>query len=241
VTATPLDDGRGSLVGYTLVWQDVTAAIRREQRLAVLNRVLRHNLRNDLNVVRGYAEAAADTIHDESVVAMLDSVVGKADDLAALGATARDVETLLAGDPRPEPVALDALLSAVVADARDATPAATVALECPAVTVNADRKTLRTVCAELVDNAVAHAGPEPSVAVSVTTGPEGVAVSVADDGPGLPKNELAVVESGEETPLEHGSGLGLWLVRWGSRRLGAELSFDVSGDGTTATLTLPAA
>lgn len=95
--------------------------------------------------------------------------------------------------------------------------------------------------AELLDNAVRHGGPDPTVTVAVETDPDGVAVSVTDDGPGVPETELAVIEAGEETPLEHGSGLGLWLVRWGRDRLGADLSFDVTDDGTTAVLGLPRA
>ncbi|MFO7834175.1 MAG: ATP-binding protein [Halohasta sp.] len=32
--------------------------------------------------------------------------------------------------------------------------------------------------------------------------------------PGLPELERSVLQSGEETPLVHGRGLGLWLVYW---------------------------
>lgn len=57
-----------------------------------------------------------------------------------------------------------------------------------------------------------------------TTGPR-VAVTVADDGPGISSMEREVLLSGEETALEHGSGLGLWLVRWITRSAGGELEF----------------
>jgi signal transduction histidine kinase len=35
---------------------DVTDVIEREQRISVLNRVLRHNIRNELNVVSAHLE-----------------------------------------------------------------------------------------------------------------------------------------------------------------------------------------
>lgn len=44
--------------------QDITEEKRREQRLSVLNRILRHNLRNDLTVVLGYAETLRDQLAD---------------------------------------------------------------------------------------------------------------------------------------------------------------------------------
>jgi signal transduction histidine kinase len=253
VTATPLavDDDR---VGYTLTWQDVTEARRREQRLAVLNRALRHNLRNDMTVVRGFTESARDRVEDPAVADMLDTALGRTDDLVALGETARDVERTLEGDPHPEPVALDSLVETTV---DHVAPPGTVAVDAPPVTVETDRETVRTVLAELVENAVEHGTPEAGgpaagrgtadggvvagrapVRVRVEPRAETVDVVVADDGPGVPAGELSVVTGGEETALEHGSGLGLWLARWGAERIGADLSFDTE-DGTTGRLSLP--
>jgi signal transduction histidine kinase len=46
---------------------------------------------------------------------------------------------------------------------------------------------------------------------------------VADDGPPIPSTDGRVVESGEGTPLERASGLGLWLVNWLVRESGGDL------------------
>jgi hypothetical protein len=58
VSPSELTDRRDETVGHTLVFQDITDERRREQRLDVLNRVLRHNLRNELNIVEGSLDLA---------------------------------------------------------------------------------------------------------------------------------------------------------------------------------------
>lgn len=63
---------------------------------------------------------------------------------------------------------------------------------------------------------------------------------VADKGPGIGPDERAVILSGEETPLQHGSGVGLWLVKWVVRNVGGTLSFG-DGPGTTVEIELPLA
>ena len=116
-----------------------------------------------------------------------------------------------------------------------------VTVEVPAdLSVTCDRETLSLVLSSLVENAVERGvsgdGDGVSVTASETDGV--VAISVADDGPGIPENELAVLDTGVETDLEHSTGLGLWLATWGTDRIGGELSVETGEDGTTATLTI---
>jgi signal transduction histidine kinase len=82
------------------------------------------------------------------------------------------------------------------------------------------------VVRELVANALTHTtdGDTP-VELTVTDAPDGVSVVVADRGPGLPEREQAVLLDGDESPLRHGSGLGLWLVHIGATQLGGELTY----------------
>ncbi len=251
VTPAPLRDGRGTHVGYTLLCQDVTEERRRKQRLEVLNRILRHNLRNDINVVQGFVEAAADRTDDESVTDLLDRAVAKADDLAAVGGKARHIETALdAAVDEDQETDVSRLAGMVATEVEAAHPGATVTVDLPADLVLPVRSDLlEAVLGELVTNAVQHdPDPAPSVRIVRETavdgggGPPGetVAITVSDDGPGIPEHELEALEAGGETDLAHGSGLGLWLVHWGVRSLGGSVDFAVDDDGTTVTLHLPA-
>ena len=240
ISPARLADSGGGHVGYTLVFQDVTEAVRREQRLSVLNRVLRHNLRNDLSVAMGYVEVSAGRVEDEAVREMLESAEEALEDLVTTGEKARLVEeTVRRAGADPEPVDLGAL----VGDTADALgsdyPAVTVTVDAPDVTVTTNRALVAAVLEELVENACEHGGPDPSVTVNLHRDGDATAVTVTDTGPGIPEQELETLRDGEETDLQHGSGLGLWVVRWGTELLGAELTFETGEDGTAVTVLLP--
>jgi len=94
---------------------------------------------------------------------------------------------------------------------------------------------LRLALREIGANAAQH-GDSLEVTYTVEmTGDGEVAVRVQDGGPGLPDMERRVLEAGRETPLEHGSGLGLWLINWIVTGLGGEVTTTVD-DGTTVTV-----
>jgi signal transduction histidine kinase len=62
---------------------------------------------------------------------------------------------------------------------------------------------------------------------------------VSDDGPGMPEMEAEVLETGEETSLRHGQGLGLWMARTIVRQAGGDVSVDTGPDGTEVCVRLP--
>ncbi|RLM50795.1 histidine kinase N-terminal 7TM domain-containing protein [Halorubrum sp. Atlit-28R] len=270
VSVSRLTDPNGTHVGYTVVLSDVTERERRRQQLEVLNRILRHNLRNDAGVVRGYGEILRDRLDDPELVRMADAVERRAGALAALGEKAGTVERLLADSDAGATDVRD-LVRAVVADARDRDPDAVVEL---AVAGEPDAETdgggaadwtthvrpdaLRAVVENTVENAVGHHDGEGTeredggawVRVSLrraggaTGGSEGddprFVLTVADDGPGIPDHEVEAVESGRETALEHGSGLGLWVVAWGAAAVGAEVEYaEREPRGTRVTVSIP--
>jgi len=238
VTPAPLDDRAGTHVGYTLVFQDVTESVRREQRLTVMNRVLRHNLRNDLNVVQGYVEASAEQVENEKISGMLGTAVDKTTELARTGEKVRDIEAAIDESIERKAIDLTPLLKGVIGRLTD-THAGTVETNLAAATVRTDPEVLSLVVENLLENALLHVGDAPEVALSVRTTDAAVEIVVADEGPGIPDHELETIAAGTETDLVHGSGMGLWVVDWGVDRLGGDIAFDTDENGTTVTLTLP--
>lgn len=98
-----------------------------------------------------------------------------------------------------------------------------------------DRDLLFDAIANLVDNAIKHGRQSGVVTVSVDSSPGGVAVSVADHGPGIPAAEQQNVvkrfyrlEQSRRTP---GNGLGLSLVAAVARLHGARMSLSDNAPG----------
>lgn len=244
VTTNPLTDSRGRGVGHTVVLQDITNEIQREQRLGVLNRVLRHNLRNDLNIVQGYIQMVRDDVDRDAVDEKLEIAESKTEDVISLGDKARRFEETLSNPGTMEPVDLDQQLQLIKQELNSEYPNAVVELDLPAdLRVRGTESIVDRIFENLLENALEHnTGPEPRVAVTmVEHDPESgiVTISIQDNGPGIPAHEVEILDADRETSLEHGSGLGLWLVSWGVGTLGGKVSFSVNDTGTTVLLELP--
>jgi signal transduction histidine kinase len=230
---TAFTDQHGRRLGSLLSLRDVTERELRKQRLEVLNRVLRHNLRNRVDVIKSNAAALADGA-DRS---RAEPIQASADELAALSSKARATDQLLARDAQPSQGDLAATLRELVP--RD--PAGVdVTVDAPeSAPLSTDWAALRSALGSAIENAVEHAAS--AVVVTVVEQPSSYEVRVADDGPGIPDVDLAALEAETETPLTHGVGLGLWQLKWGVKQLNGDLSFDTGDDhdGTTVRITVP--
>jgi methyl-accepting chemotaxis protein len=233
----PLDEEVPGPVGEAMVEMrdDIERFIaereHREQRLEVFNRLLRHNLRNRLEVINSHTELLAEQTDSEHAEAVLSAT----DRLEALGTRARRVDRLMERDPVPTTVDLTAVLSELLAELRSDGVAVETDLPGEA-TLRTDEETLRTTLVSPLENAVKYA--DSTVAVTVESTSAGYSVVISDDGPGIPDAELDSLAAGTETDLRHGRGLGLWQLRWGVDALDGDLSFE-TGDGTTVRIRLP--
>jgi PAS domain S-box-containing protein len=226
------------------VARDVTDLHLRDQRLSVLDRVLRHNIRNRLNVVLGHASTLSGD-DNATVRASASTIVDACGELLELSETARRFETALRPmNDHGAPLDLVEHLPHVVEDAHTTHPEATIDLELGdqhELWVTA-HEALELAIEEVVENALAHTGPSPHVTVCTRVRPDSVVLEVTDDGPGLDRAERAALDRGLETPLEHMSGLGLWFVRWTVESSGGSMTVeDADPHGTSVVFELPAA
>lgn len=213
------------------------AQLTRQSNLAtVLNRVLRHNIRNDMAIIRGFTQLMKEEGGNEYYA---EKTLKEIDDLLALSDKARELERIIGMAGDRQQINLGTLAEQCVEELRPEFPSATFQTEIGDNVDAAVFPTFERAIEELIENAAKHAGSSPIVEISVERVPNAVRIQIADDGPGLSSQDQAVFTTGVETPLIHGSGLGLWIVHWIVTTHGGSTEVSASKDGTTMTISVP--
>jgi signal transduction histidine kinase len=214
----------------------------REQRIEVLNRTLRHNIRNETNIVLGHLEGVleSDRLSPEERrrIEIAREYVGK---IARTSEKARYVEATLTDDEL-EPIDLGAVVSTSVEQLRRKYPAVDVTTSvADRPTLLADRN-LREAVDELLENAVRHQDRSPpvvTVSLDRREGDRAVVLEVSNPGEPIPEDDKRALRTGEETPLQHGRGIGLWMVKWIAENSHGRLTFPPAETGSRVRIELP--
>lgn len=247
VWATPLRDGDGEVIGTLVVVVDVTDETRRRQQLDVTNRILRHNLRNAVNIILGRAELLNAELSDPDLQSELEAITEATQGLERLSKQAKNLQRALTSDATSrESCDIVTIVERIRDDLQRQYPATAISLTAPETAWVAVDCSIELAIREVIENAINHAGQaDSSIDIDVSLSGEqsasgSVELTVADEGPGIPEQERVAIERGEETQLQHGSGLGLWLVKWVLNHNGGTVSItDNQPQGTVVTLTLP--
>ncbi|QLG50945.1 PAS domain S-box protein [Natrinema halophilum] len=228
------------------LYTDITTQKQRQKRLEILNRVLRHDLRNGMNIIDGCAEMLTDGIDDEDRK-YADIIQERTDELIDLAEKTRTVERILDRDEIVDgPIDLTAAIERAVSNLESAHPSVDITCSVPDRSFAQADEYLQTAIYQLLENAVEHNDrARPTIEVTLADSPddEFLSLSISDDGPGIPDDEQDLLEGDKEiTQLRHASGLGLWLVNWAVTRTGGHLSFtDNDPRGTVVTIEVPRA
>ena len=227
-----LTDQHDRELGHTLSLHDVTELELREQRLEVLNRVLRHNLRNQIEVIKSNAEVLADGTAD----GYAHSIIKSADRLTELGRSARSIDQIVSQPSTTGDVDVAALVREIAENARTQN-GVELSLSVPEeAMVVTERHALVAATESAIKNALSRADTE--VRATLERIEPGYCLTVVDDGPGIPDEEIETISAGTETPLQHATGLGLWRLKWAVTKFNGELSIDNDGR-TTVELRVP--
>jgi len=241
----PVTDEYGEITHFVGIEQDITENKLTTQTLDVLNRVLRHNLRNSLNAIDGHAalleeDTLDSTARKESVAAIRNqakSMQKIADQIAQIRAI---------WDPTNIRSSWETLdMVSLVETYQRQYPDATIQFSgVPDANIDVQNaELLKMALDEAVTNAIKHSEDSPREVRIIVEGDADnnrLQIRVADTGPGIPDIERQAIESDEETPLGHGSGIGLWLMNWITTALRGEMTVaDNEPQGSIITFQLP--
>lgn len=221
-TLAPIVDGE-VVVGHVAISRDVTERKRYEaeleqktEQLEALNRVIRHDISNDMNLILGWAQLLEDDVAEDGLE-LLSKLVDRSQHVVTLTEVVRDFVDAISDTKDLELHAVDLAgpLSKEIDNLRDAYPEATVTVEddpggCQVVA----NELLSSVFQNLLRNAIEHNDEEtPQVAVSVDADSETVTIDIEDNGPGISDDRKDDIFGRGEQGLESaGTGIGLYLV-----------------------------
>ena len=216
---------------------------RQRDNLEVLNQVVRHDIRNDLQLILTYGELLAGSVDDQHRQ-HVEKILSSTRSAIEITDSAREVaEVMLQAQEEPKPVNAGYVLERQLDAVRSSYENALVETEgpIPRVTVSADDM-LESVFRNLLVNAVEHNDEDvPEVRVSTEQREETLEVSIADNGPGIPdERKQDIFEEGKKGLDSAGTGLGLYLVQTLLDRYGGSIEVsDNEPEGTVFTVALP--
>jgi signal transduction histidine kinase len=219
----------------------------RERRDLVAN--VSHELRTPISALQAIMENLVDGVAQPDP----DTLRAALAQTERLGRLVRELLDLARIDSGTEPldrrdveiaVVLDDAVAAAVMTGRDVRFAVDVSP--PGARAWADGARLHQVLANLLDNAARHSPPGGLVRVSAHSGPAGLHLEVADDGPGIPAADRDHVFDrfyrGATLDGTGSTGLGLAIARWAVDLHGGQIALAPAGEqGCRFVVDLPAA
>lgn len=231
------DDGDSE--GFVGRVSDVREQNQQEQKLDILNRALRHNIRNRINIVVGNAVTLQE-IEDPNYRTAAETIEEVGEEVINLSEKARKAQKYLDIPPDKEcQLELVGATEQVVRKFNIKFPKATLTTNFPESVLAVAPPSYEVAMMELMENAcVHHPSGQGPVDVSITLEDGTVTVRVRDECVPIPDDNVETIMRGEEQPLQHNDGLGLWIVKWMVDTVEGELSFERRENGAGNEVTL---
>ena len=205
-----------------------------------------HELRTPIFSLGGFVELLRDEeLDDETRREFLDTMAEQVERLQKLAVDLLDLSRLDAGSVKleREPVDLSEVTRAVT---NEFTPAVTqhgpeidLQLPEPGIEARCDRERVAQIIRILLDNALTHTPEGTQVTVTARRDNGAAALTVADDGPGLPE-DTPVFDRFTTGDAARGAGLGLAIAQELAERMDGRIRATQGERGTAFTLELPA-
>jgi signal transduction histidine kinase len=239
-----------------LLYRSVRYAIDRQEkqreivtlnrRLSVLNRIVRQEIRRDVNVVIGRGDELRDRVDPELeplTTSLLDAAGRAVERMDTAGRSLSVVST--GADADHDRINAGRIVEEEAERLREAHDVSvTVERRADADELTARASSLRSALEQVLSNAVRHTDREtPQVMIALDATATDVSITIADDGAGIPDPQQALLNDPEKRHREgSGIGTGLFLATTVVERSGGTIVFaDNHPRGTVVTMTFPRA
>ncbi|MGH9032292.1 MAG: ATP-binding protein [Acidimicrobiia bacterium] len=224
-----------------------------DRRKAEFLGIVSHELRTPLTVVKGFVDTVLlhwDRLPDDRRRDLLAKASGNADDLDRLVGQLLDFARIEADRVKldAQPVATRVIVDEVVSSLAPTLSAHRVDIAVPAsLAVTADETAVRQVLASLLTNAAKFSPSGSRIGVSARPADNEVVISVADEGPGVAREDRDRVferfyQSPETDPARRGAGIGLTIAKRFTELHGGRIWVERGRTGgATFSFSLPAA
>jgi len=257
VNATPIYSDEGDITAAVAVLQDMTPLEEMERLRNDFLAIVSHELRTPLTAIKGTAATVLSTSAPFSHVEtrqFFRTVDQQADVLSELISNLLDVTKIEAGAlvVKPERSNIVTLVDEAVATFMRAGHRNQIQVDMPPdlPLVSADSRRITQVLSNLLSNASKYSPPASAIKVAASLRTPYLAVSVIDEGQGLPPDHLpqlfkkfSRLLGRNEEALVEGHGLGLSICKGIVEAHGGRINAESEGEGhgTTITFTLPIA
>lgn len=225
------------IVGFA---RDITDRKRRERQLIVMDNLLQHNLRNNLNIILGKADLIEDTVPEVDNHTAIIHKTGEG--MLRSAQKGREIIELLTDKERRERIDLQEIMAESIATVRDRYPKALINVNSVDAAIVHGQVELRAVVIELLENAIQHsATTPPTVEIQLQHVGQHVELVVEDEATPIPPFEVAVLKGDHQmTDVYHSSGFGLWLIYWCVELSNGNITVHSEADrGNRITISLP--
>ena len=188
---------------------------KRKEMIELYDKLLRHDLGNDLQVISGFADALVGRLDGENAQ-YAEKIHRAAENSADLIERVGNLVSTLEAEEEPEPRSLRAVLSTVVRNVDSQYEALDIEFDPDVFDYQVyGGDLLDSVFQNILSNASVHNEGDITVRMYVEElPPDTLVVGMVDDGSGIPEEiQDELFEMGKKGPESEGTGLGLGFVR----------------------------
>jgi two-component system phosphate regulon sensor histidine kinase PhoR len=223
LTVTPLKNAEGKISGALGVFYDVTEFKLTEQMRVDFVANVSHEIRTPLTSIKGYTQLleSQKSKVDPELHIFLEKIITNTERMISLFNDLLNLSVIESKNiMKSEEFDLKELIYTIAGNIRTNYPKKKINItkDIQLTIIKGDDRLMEQVLSNLIDNACKYSGDTIAITISTFTKENKGYISIADDGPGIPKEHIQRiferfyrVDSSRET--SRGTGLGLSIVK----------------------------